>query len=154
MSKVFTLSFIKKDGSILLGMKKRGFGEGKWNGFGGKVEEDESVEVAAKREFEEECGLVVSRIKEVGVIDFIFLDSGKELEVHIFNVENWDGELIETEEMMPKWFDYNNIPFEEMWLDDHYWFSLFLNDKKFKGKFIFENQDKINNYELKIIESK
>ncbi|CAN0505072.1 unnamed protein product, partial [Ectocarpus sp. 12 AP-2014] len=32
---------------ILLGMKKRGFGEGKWNGFGGKVESGESVEEAA-----------------------------------------------------------------------------------------------------------
>ncbi|CAN0403706.1 unnamed protein product, partial [Ectocarpus sp. 8 AP-2014] len=42
---------------ILLGMKKRGFGEGKWNGFGGKVESGESVEEAAKRELMEEAGL-------------------------------------------------------------------------------------------------
>jgi hypothetical protein len=41
-----------------------------------------------------------------------------------------------------------------MWLDDPYWFPLFLTDKKFEGKFIFENQDKIDNYELKVIESK
>ena len=34
---------------ILLGMKKRGFGSGKWNGFGGKVEPNETIEEAAKR---------------------------------------------------------------------------------------------------------
>jgi len=31
-------------------MKKRGFGQGKWNGFGGKVEPNESIEQAAIRE--------------------------------------------------------------------------------------------------------
>lgn len=34
---------------ILLGMKKRGFGVGKWNGFGGKIEENETTEEGAKR---------------------------------------------------------------------------------------------------------
>jgi 8-oxo-dGTP diphosphatase/2-hydroxy-dATP diphosphatase len=38
-------------------MKKRGFGKGKWNGFGGKVEEGECIEDSAIRELEEECGL-------------------------------------------------------------------------------------------------
>ncbi|MFA5080631.1 MAG: 8-oxo-dGTP diphosphatase [Candidatus Paceibacterota bacterium] len=154
MRKVFTLCFIKENGKILLGMKKRGFGEGKWNGFGGKVETNESIEECARREFEEECGLCVSKLKEAGVIDFIFLDSKKELEVHIFEMENYNGELIETEEMFPKWFDCNDIPFEKMWADDPYWFPLFLDDKNFKGKFVFENQDKIDNYELKVIERK
>jgi len=40
---------------ILLGMKKRGFGEGNYNGFGGKVEKGESVREGAIRELEEEC---------------------------------------------------------------------------------------------------
>lgn len=50
MSKLLTLCFIYKDFSILLGMKKRGFGTGKWNGFGGKVEATETISEAAKRE--------------------------------------------------------------------------------------------------------
>jgi len=28
---------------MLLGLKKRGFGKDKWNGFGGKVEANESI---------------------------------------------------------------------------------------------------------------
>ena len=41
---------------VLLGMKKRGFGAGMWNGFGGKVELGETVEEGARRELEEETG--------------------------------------------------------------------------------------------------
>ncbi len=37
------------DKQILLGLKKRGFGEGKWNGFGGKVHVGESIAKGAVR---------------------------------------------------------------------------------------------------------
>ena len=41
--KVLTLVYIRDDEKVLLGMKKRGFGQGKWNGFGGKVQKKESI---------------------------------------------------------------------------------------------------------------
>ena len=34
---------------ILLGLKKRVFGEGWWNGFGGKINHNETIEEAAIR---------------------------------------------------------------------------------------------------------
>ena len=37
------------DSRILLGLKKRGFGVGNWNGFGGKVHQDESIRQGAVR---------------------------------------------------------------------------------------------------------
>lgn len=45
---------------VLLGMKKRGFGEGKWNGFGGKREGEETMVECAQRELQEESGLQVA----------------------------------------------------------------------------------------------
>ena len=48
-NKILTLAFVRRSGDILLGYKKRGFGAGKWNGFGGKVEIGETIEDAAKR---------------------------------------------------------------------------------------------------------
>jgi len=48
-NKVLTLAFVRRPGEILLGYKKRGFGAGKWNGFGGKVEIGETIEDAASR---------------------------------------------------------------------------------------------------------
>jgi 8-oxo-dGTP diphosphatase/2-hydroxy-dATP diphosphatase len=47
--KILTLAIVRKKNSLLLGLKKRGFGEGKWNGFGGKVEKDETVSEGAIR---------------------------------------------------------------------------------------------------------
>jgi hypothetical protein len=37
MHKLFTLVFVMREGQVLLGMKKRGFGAGKFNGFGGTL---------------------------------------------------------------------------------------------------------------------
>lgn len=36
-SKILTLLLIQQKDKILLAMKKKGFGKGKYNGFGGKV---------------------------------------------------------------------------------------------------------------------
>ncbi len=64
MKKLLTLCIIYQYPKVLLGMKKRGFGAGRFNGFGGKVENGESIEEAAKREVVEEVGLNVKSLKE------------------------------------------------------------------------------------------
>ena len=48
-NKVLTLVLIREASRILLGMKKRGFGVNRWNGFGGKVEAGETIAQGAKR---------------------------------------------------------------------------------------------------------
>lgn len=47
--KRLTLVLLEKGSEILLGLKKRGFGKGLWNGFGGKVEPGEEIVDAATR---------------------------------------------------------------------------------------------------------
>ena len=47
--KLYTLVLVIEGDRILLGLKKRGFGEGWWNGFGGKINHNETIEEAAKR---------------------------------------------------------------------------------------------------------
>ena len=54
MIKKLTLCIIHQHPRVLLGMKKRGFGMGRWNGFGGKVEAGETIEDATRREVGEE----------------------------------------------------------------------------------------------------
>ena len=48
-NKVLTLAFVRESTRILLGLKKRGFGQGRWNGFGGKVQAGETIEAGAVR---------------------------------------------------------------------------------------------------------
>ena len=147
--KLLTLCLIQKGDQMLLGMKKRGTGVGKWNGFGGKVEEGEIIEDAAKREVLEESGTIVSDIEKVGVLDFTLPGEEKIWQVHIFKAMNFSGKPVETEEMKPKWFHVNEIPFDSMWPDDIFWMPLFLAAKKFEGKFIFNDQYVITEHELR-----
>lgn len=146
--KLLTLCFIQNNNKILLGMSKRGKSKGKWNGFGGKVEEGETIEGATKREVLEECGLVVSNLEKISVLDFTLPGEEKIWQVHIFKTTDFSGALLETDEMMPKWFSVNEIPYANMWADDEYWFPLFLAGKKFEGKFIFNDQYIITKHEL------
>jgi len=149
--KILTLCLTKEEGMVLLGMKKRGFGEGRWNGFGGKVEKGETIIEAAIRETREESGLKVEDLEEKGIVTFHFLDTGKLLEVHIFDVLKYSGTMMETEEMSPKWFNLDEIPFDKMWADDIYWLPIFLRGNKFRGYFVFENNDKLLTHEVEII---
>lgn len=72
MKQILTLCMVYDNKRILLGMKKRGFGSGRWNGFGGKIEADESIETAALRELKEEVGLEAKRIDKRAVLTFKF----------------------------------------------------------------------------------
>ncbi|MDP3779363.1 MAG: 8-oxo-dGTP diphosphatase [bacterium] len=142
-NKLLTLCIIHQHPKVLLGMKKRGFGEGRWNGFGGKVGEGETIEEAARREIREEAGIEADDLEQVGLIHFEFMGDPQILEVHLFRATSFSGSPVETEEMRPKWFMIDEIPFREMWPDDVYWFPMFLSGRKFKAKFLFEGHDVI-----------
>ena len=147
--KILTLLIIHQEDKILLGMKKRGFGIGKWNGFGGKVGENETIKEATKRELFEESGLTVSIIEKMGVVDFSWEHKPEDiLQVHIFKATKFSGFPIETEEMKPQWFLIKDIPYEKMWVDDKYWLPLFLEGKKFNGKFMFNEKNEVIKHEL------
>lgn len=133
---------------ILLGLKKKGFGSGKYNGFGGKIEPDETIIDCARREVKEECGLDILDPTYCGHLLFEFEGVSEELHVHVFRSHKYEGEIKESEEMEPKWFRLSEIPFSQMWADDSIWFPLFLAGKVFQGKFIFRGHDVIVSHTL------
>ncbi|MDP1884374.1 MAG: 8-oxo-dGTP diphosphatase [Candidatus Moranbacteria bacterium] len=149
MKTITTLCTIYKHPDILLGMKKRGFGAGRWNGFGGKLHPGESIGDAAIREVREECGLRANRLEKVGLIEFTFEKTGDIQEVHLFLCEDFAGEPMETEEMEPRWFPIAELPYADMWPDDKFWMPLLIEGKKFQGRFIFAENGKIKKYTLK-----
>ena len=63
----------------------------------------------------------------------------------------YSGEATETEEMRPKWFDLDNIPYEEMWPDDKCWMPIFLRGEKFKGRIYFKDQNTILEKDIKVV---
>lgn len=140
---------MQKNNRLLLGMKKRGFGQGRWNGFGGKVLTGESIEEAAERETEEEAGIKPKEIKKRGILNFEFKGNPEILEVHLFSVFDFYGQPIETEEMRPQWFTKEEIPYFKMWPDDKYWLPLFLAGKNFEGNFYFQDNNTLISQNIK-----
>ncbi len=138
-----TLTFLIRRGVdpiVLLGRKKKGFGRGKVNGFGGKIEAGEDAEAAAVREIAEETGLAVRRedLIAVGRIVFVFpADPSFDHDVSVFVAERWTGEPRETEEMAPEWFALDALPFGEMWQDDAHWLPLALKGRRIDARFTF-----------------
>lgn len=134
MQKV-TLALLFRENKILLAKKKRGFGVHKWNGYGGKVEENETPIQNIVREIKEESNLDIPErdCKELGIIDFYFDDKPEwNQKAFVYKVENFEGEPEETEEMLPKWFELHEIPYEEMWAGDDKWIPYVLENKYFK----------------------
>eukprot|EP00055_Hartaetosiga_balthica_P004082 m.10045 g.10045 ORF g.10045 m.10045 type:complete len:193 (-) comp3598_c0_seq1:884-1462(-) len=107
---------------------------------GGKLEKGETIEQAAIRELEEESHLTASKLEKMGRIFFEFVGDKTILEVHVFEATEWIGEPEETEEMDPKWFCVDNLPFESMWLDDKHWFPFLLSQQAFSGYFLFDGE--------------
>lgn len=143
LKKVLTLAYLLNEQEICLALKKRGFGEGNWNGYGGKLEPGESIEAAAVREIHEESRVHVSldALEKVSIIDFRFAD-GTHLEVHCFFVRTWTGTPEETDEMKPGWFAYHAIPYERMWADDPHWLPRALLGEKLQGEVFFNDDGK------------
>ena len=141
---------------ILLAMKKRGFGQGRWNGVGGKpdLEKNENVLDSAIRETEEEVKIKPKKLEKVAIFDFYFPEHRKEhnQQVHVFLIREWEGEPEETEEMKPQWFKTEIIPYDEMWDDDKYWLPHILEGKKLKAKFFFDEQDKVSKQKINLVE--
>jgi len=119
-------------------MKKRGFGAGKWNGYGGKVTERESPRTAAARELQEESSLSVAEqaLEQVALVRFYF-DGSQLFECYVFLARDWQGEPAESEEMRPHWFPVAQLPFEEMWVADKKWIPLILAGKKLEAEVNF-----------------
>lgn len=135
-----TLCLLRKENQILLAMKKKGFGKGKYNGVGGKLEEGETPEEAMIRETEEEIKVTPTKFEKVGLIEFdeLYKEEKVNLTFHLYFVYEWEGSPTETEEMSPKWFDIKEIPYDEMFPDDKHWLPLVLEGKKIKAYFDFD----------------
>ena len=153
-----TLIFLIKrtDGEIkevCLAMKKRGFGLNRWNGVGGKVDDQkETIEEAARREAKEEIFVDVQDLSKVAELSFYFPhNSAWDQMVHVYFAENWKGEPKESDEMKPDWFSVNELPFQDMWLDDIFWLPKVVKGNLLKAMFKFGEKDVVLDKKVEIV---
>lgn len=158
MKKATLVFLVKKTNGkisqICLAMKKRGFGVGRWNGVGGKVEAGETIEDAAKRETTEEISVEAKNLMKVAELDFSFSKNPSWNQVvYAYICEEWSLEPSESEEMQPQWFSVGDIPFAKMWPDDIFWIPEVLKGNLVKASFTFGDGDAIEKKDVKVVKS-
>lgn len=149
-----TLTFLLRNSEVLLGLKKKGFGKNYLLGIGGKVENGEEIEDAAKREVAEEINVILSEMHKVGVLNFYFPhieDESWNQQVHVFTTTIWEGEPQESEEIKPQWFNLKDIPYAKMWDDAHYWLPQIFIGQSIEGEFVFNKELKVSNHTIKTL---
>ncbi len=150
------LFLVKKDNGVIteicLAMKKRGFGVGRYNGTGGKVEQGETILDAVKRETKEEIGVIVDVVEKYAELTFVFphKEEWNQL-VHAYIASVWEGDILETEEMKPEWFAVDSIPYKTMWPDDIFWLPKVLEGNQVEARFVFAEGDVITEQEVKVV---
>ncbi len=131
-----TIVFCIKGDQVLLAKKTRKVGAGKWNGYGGKVDEGETSEVSAIRELgEESVGIVAEGkdLEQVASVSFSF-DGVPTFECSIYFLRKWQGDPQETPEMAsPTWFPIADMPFMDMMAADRIWIPLVFEGKKIRA---------------------
>ena len=109
---------------VLLGLKKSGFGVGKWVGLGGHIEPGEKPDAAAVREVAEESSLVVAAdaLQHMASIEFRFpARPSWDQTADVFVTSVYQGEATESDEVAPRWFAEDALPLSLMWDDAKYW---------------------------------
>ncbi len=146
-----TLLFLIDGNKILLALKKRGFGMGKWNGVGGKLNDGETIEQAAVRECQEEIMVNPGSLTKVATLNFYFPRNKPDWDqqVTVYISRKWQGEPTETEEMAPQWFSFNDIPYTDMWADDSLWLAKVLDGQYVEADFHFDDNNAVSWHKLK-----
>ena len=140
---VANLVFVIDGERVLLIHKKTGLGKGKINGPGGKLEKGETAEEGAIREVQEELLITPHKLEEMGMLHFDFVD-GLKLECSVFRAFGYTGTPTETREAKPEWFDFDKVPYDEMWADDQHWLPQVLEGKHFTAWFRFDNEEMLS----------
>lgn len=102
-----TLCLIYKDNKILLQNRVKK----DWKGYalpGGHIEKNESIVESVIREMKEETGLTIENLKLCGVKQFP-IEDGRYI-VFLFKTDEFEGELVSSEEGKMEWIDRNELP--------------------------------------------
>lgn len=135
---VMSVAYPVTDREITLGLKLVRIGKGLLNGFGGKKNHNESIDTTAARELLEESGLRAVTLEKHGLVLITNEQILTIIELHLYIVTEFEGELRGSDEMIPNQFPPNAIPYDRMWPNDAHTLPLMLAGKNVIGRFRYD----------------
>jgi len=140
MKKATLVYLFKDENTILLAEKKYGAAKGIWNGIGGKYDEAQDADILDTliRETFEEISVRLTSHHQVGKLNYYKEQNDpnaieKQHEIYVYKSYDWEGDVQETEEMRPQWFDLSEIPFDKLWPVDKLWLPFILKSGFLEG---------------------
>jgi len=139
-----TLVYIERNNQILMihrNKREKDLHLGKYNGLGGKLDPNETLEDCAKREVLEESGLVLLNLFKKGEILFPKFDKfGNDWEVHIYYSNEFSGDLIaENPEGTLVWIPKDKLLELNLWEGDKLFISRVFKDEEFRGTLYYQD---------------
>lgn len=140
--KLATLCYLRRDGQTLMvhrNKKENDMHAGKWNGLGGKLEPGETPEACAIREIREESGLEARDPRLRGLLTFPEFANDEDWYAFVFEVDQFEGELIDSPEGDLRWVDDDQVLELNLWEGDHIFLPWLEQGKFFSGKFVYQD---------------
>ncbi|XP_067005916.2 oxidized purine nucleoside triphosphate hydrolase [Anabrus simplex] len=142
-----SLIFLRSRGSILLVCNRK---TRMMTGIGGSLDPGETPYDAAAR-YLYDYGMVGRKMKLLGLIELTLNNGKKRFHVHVLSAKVFFGRLRETEDSVPIWVRYIDIPYRQMPEDYCIWLPLLLQGLTFKGAFRNRNKRLIQNYKISVV---
>ncbi|MHA7239067.1 8-oxo-dGTP diphosphatase [Arthrobacter sp. TMS1-12-1] len=126
-------------GEVLLGLKRTGFGTGRVVALGGKIDGQETALEAAVREVTEESGIALApaEVRAAGTITWQFpAQPAWNMAASLFTAEAGDATAVPCEEIEPRWYGVDAIPWEHMWQDAPHWVPAVLEGRPLHARIV------------------
>lgn len=138
-----TLCYLERGDSYLMlhrVKKENDANRDKWIGVGGKFEDKESPEDCMKREIFEETGFTAKAWRYRGIVTFVS-DRFETEYMHLFTVQDWDGEQKVCDEGDLEWIRKKKLFALPMWEGDRIFLDLLFRDVPFFSlKLVYEGE--------------
>lgn len=112
---------------------------------GGKLEEGETPTECVTREFKEETGLEIKNPKLKGIS---YWNDGSEGIIYIYEANQCDGYINESDEGKLEWIDIEKIKDIEQFEMNKKFTDYIFEDGIFEGKFILDDKSNVKEYKI------
>lgn len=128
---------------LLRNKREKDMNKNKYVGIGGHIEDGETKEDAMIREIKEETNLIVKEYKYRGLVYFNNGILEDEMNMYLFHVSKFEGNIKECDEGTLYWVPKKDIFNLNLWEGDKYFLEPFMNSEDIINLKMYYDGDKL-----------